>query len=127
MTKKILMVDDDAIMFNYFKLVVERLVPDTDIDIVTSVTGARTYLENTTPDLIILDQAMPGEPGLILLDYLAAREATIPVFMSTARPIGNEFYKKIRELNYKGNGEYLQRPNLPQEIADMVNSLLGYT
>jgi CheY-like chemotaxis protein len=63
--KKILVVDDDTETTNIFNLALNKL--GYEASVARNVPDAHAYLENNTPDVILLDIMMPGQSGLDLL------------------------------------------------------------
>ena len=73
-------------------------------------------LEDTLPDLIILDVMLPGESGLSVLRHLKERREwrDIPVIMATAK--GSE-YDKVESLD-AGADDYLVKPFGMMEMVE---------
>jgi DNA-binding response OmpR family regulator len=84
-------------------------------------------VEEVTPDLIILDDMMPGISGMDVCLRLKndPRHNTVPVIMHTA---GTRLRApdKVRAI---GADAILFKPTMPNEILDMVSRLLdkGYS
>lgn len=79
-------------------------------------------LEDTLPDLIILDVMLPGESGLSVLRHLKDRREwrDIPVIMATAK--GSE-YDKVESLD-AGADDYLVKPFGMMEMVSRVKAVL---
>jgi two-component system alkaline phosphatase synthesis response regulator PhoP len=79
-------------------------------------------LEDSRPDLIMLDIMLPGEDGISILERLRASSATaeIPVIMATAK--GTE-YDKVIGLD-KGADDYLVKPFGMMEMVSRVKAVL---
>ena len=112
------------------------LIVDDDRDIRTllqdylETNGYRTHgagdgaamwklLDNTKPDLIVLDLNLPGEDGLTLCRKLRAH-STLPVIMLTAR---SEPLDRILGLEM-GADDYLPKPFEPRELLARIRSVL---
>lgn len=82
----------------------------------------RVAMEQTTPDLILLDIMLPGENGISILKSLKAdsRTAGIPVIMATAK--GSE-YDKVIGLDL-GADDYLAKPFGMMEMVARVKAVL---
>ena len=82
----------------------------------------RVAIEQTTPDLILLDIMLPGEDGISILKALKAdsRTAAIPVIMATAK--GSE-YDKVIGLDL-GADDYLAKPFGMMEMVARVKAVL---
>ena len=79
-------------------------------------------LNDTTPDLILLDIMLPGEDGISILKKLKAQSSTadIPVIMATAK--GTE-YDKVIGLDL-GADDYLAKPFGMMEMVSRVKAVL---
>lgn len=112
------------------------LIVDDDRDIRTlladylETNGYRTHgaadgtamwklLDETKPDLIVLDLNMPGEDGLTLCRKLRAH-SNLPVIMLTAR---SEPLDRILGLEM-GADDYLPKPFEPRELLARIRSVL---
>ena len=87
-------------------------------------TGAqlRKALENTVPDLILLDIMLPDEDGNSLLRYLRAepRFARVPVIMLTARDTEDDTVTGLEE----GADDYIAKPFSMMELIARIKALL---
>jgi CheY-like chemotaxis protein len=75
------------------------------------------------PDVIVLDLMMPGITGYDVLEALQADDATsgIPVLVLTAKSL-----RADRERSHgMGAAAFLTKPFLPNELCEMVDSLLA--
>ncbi len=112
------------------------LIVDDDRDIRTlladylETNGYRTFgvadgvamwklLDETKPDLIVLDLNMPGEDGLTICRKLRAH-SDLPVIMLTAR---SEPLDRILGLEM-GADDYLPKPFEPRELLARIRSVL---
>ena len=83
---------------------------------------AELRLEESAPDLVILDWMLPGVSGLEICRRLRAREATrtLPVIMLTAR---GEEGERVRGLSV-GADDYVVKPFSVPELMARVRALL---
>jgi CheY-like chemotaxis protein len=75
------------------------------------------------PDVIVLDLMMPGITGYDVLEALQADDATsgIPVLVLTAKSL-----RADRERSHgMGAAAFLTKPFLPNELCELVDSLLA--
>ena len=92
--KKLLVVDDDADILEFLKVILE----DEGYTFVT--TDKDDYLEKLQdeplPDLILLDLLLSGKDGREIVKYLKTNEKTnhIPVIMFSAHPSAREITKQ---------------------------------
>tara|TARA_B100000780_G_scaffold266380_1_gene222545 strand:+ start:346 stop:1032 length:687 start_codon:yes stop_codon:yes gene_type:complete len=83
---------------------------------------ADNLVNETIPDLIVLDWMLPGMNGIDFLKRLRANSLTkkIPVIMLTAK---SEEDNKIMGLN-AGADDYLTKPFSPRELVARIKALL---
>ena len=84
--------------------------------------GAWDYLQQRTPQLLLLDWMLPDQSGLRLLSRLRADRnfSSLPVIMLTAKSMEED---KIAGLN-QGADDYITKPFSPRELAARVKALL---
>ncbi|ATW04293.1 hypothetical protein CHN51_12670 [Sphingorhabdus sp. YGSMI21] len=117
----ILFADDDALLGDlvYHKLEScghKVVVVDNGYSVLSAALRA-------LPDLIILDNRMPGLRGPEVLPVLKrqARTSAIPVLVLTSQTGKNAMAEAFRA----GAADYMAKPFLPQDLADRISSLLG--
>ncbi len=114
---RILIADDDEL--------IAELASEVLIDAghacgwVTSAAAAWTAVQRKRPDLLLLDQSMPGESGTTLLRRLRRSPALydLPVMMFTAMH-GDE--DKAQAI-YAGAQDFLSKPFDPFDLVRRVN------
>jgi two-component system response regulator ResD len=82
-------------------------------------TRARELLEQSSPDLVVLDLMLPGTDGLELCRWIRSR-SRLPVIMLTAR---GEESDRIVGLEL-GADDYVTKPFSPRELAARVRTVL---
>lgn len=89
---------------------------------VTSAAAAWQCLRHKRPDILLLDQSMPGETGMTLLRRLRQSRVyyDLPVIMFTAMSGEQDHIQAI----YAGAQDFLSKPFLPDELVMRVNRLL---
>lgn len=89
---------------------------------VDSASGAWAYLQQRSPQLLLLDWMLPDQSGLRLLSRLRADRsfAGLPVIMLTAKSMEED---KIAGLN-QGADDYITKPFSPRELSARVKALL---
>jgi len=117
----VLIVDDEPGLLRLFVGLVERL----DCETLQAKDGAAALeiLEHETPDLLILDLAMPEMSGSEVLEYVRSvpRLETMKVMILTARP------NLIPEIVQMGIDYWVSKPVMPKDFVEMVAELLnGY-
>jgi DNA-binding response OmpR family regulator len=80
-------------------------------------------LDQTTPDLIILDVMMPGMDGIELCRVIRGREETTktPILILSARGDAESIIKGMEA----GANDYLPKPILHHDLVTRVRSILG--
>ena len=81
--------------------------------------AARTAIERSEPDLVVLDVMLPGTDGLELCRWIRSTSG-LPVIMLTAR---GEEADRIVGLEL-GADDYITKPFSPRELAARVRSVL---
>ncbi|HEY5800893.1 MAG TPA: phosphate regulon transcriptional regulator PhoB [Burkholderiaceae bacterium] len=89
---------------------------------VGSCAEAWDYLQQRTPQLILLDWMLPDQSGLRLLSRLRGDRnfAQVPVIMLTAKSMEED---KIAGLN-TGADDYVTKPFSPRELTARIRALL---
>ena len=116
----VLVVDDEPIVRD----VVVRYLQRDGFDTLEAGDGesARKLIENSSPQLVVLDVMLPGTDGLALCRWIRSR-GELPVIMLTAR--GDEADRIIGlEL---GADDYVTKPFSPRELAVRVRTVLRRT
>lgn len=81
---------------------------------------ARAFVEQAAPGVIVLDLGLPDGEGLTLLEYIRAREGTVPVIVVTARDgLGD----CVRALN-SGADDYVTKPVAVPELVARIHAVL---
>ena len=118
--KTILIADDDEDL----RLLVQVTLEDPTYQIFTAEDGttALEVLQRDSPDLLIVDWAMPGLNGCEVVARLRSdpKTASIPVVMLTARE-GLEVREVTATLGLAG---YLVKPFSPLELINKVREVL---
>jgi DNA-binding response OmpR family regulator len=117
----ILFADDDPGMR---ALVVINLEAE-GFTVTTAVDGcsALEKIEQTRPDLVVLDVMMPGHDGLDVLRELRTRPdiAEIPVVLLTAKSTDADVWAGWQA----GADYYMTKPFKPEDLANFAHSILG--
>jgi DNA-binding response OmpR family regulator len=116
----VLVVDDEPIV----REVVARYLAHEGHRAIEAADGdaARTLIERSEPDLVVLDLMLPGMDGLALCSWIRGR-SELPVIMLTAR---GEEADRIVGLEL-GADDYVTKPFSPRELAARVRSVLRRT
>jgi len=117
---RILIADDDEL--------IAELASEVLIDAghacgwVTSAAAAWACVQRKRPDILLLDQAMPGESGMTLLRRLRRSPMLydLPVIMFTAMSGEQDEVQAI----YAGAQDFLSKPFDPVDLAARVGRLI---
>ncbi|MFM7379307.1 MAG: response regulator transcription factor [Erythrobacter sp.] len=117
---RILIADDDEL--------IAELASEVLIDAgyacgwVTSAAAAWTCVQKKRPDLLLLDQAMPGESGMTLLRRLRRSSVLydLPVMMFTAM---NGEQDQLQAI-YAGAQDFVYKPFEPANLVARVRRIL---
>lgn len=114
----VLVADDDPDIRRLVRLRLER----SGYRVVSANDGAEALavLADCSPDLAILDVAMPKLNGFEVTRALRARDAALPVVLLTARALEND----VEEGAAAGADAYITKPFSPQELELRVRDLV---
>lgn len=115
--KRILVVDDEPQIAEVLVAYLER--DGFEVTACGTVAAAMQALQQSTPDLLILDIMLPDGSGLDVLRAAAKPDARIPTIMLTAR---SEEADRIVGLEL-GADDYVTKPFSPREVVARVRSL----
>jgi len=122
MPKKILVVDDEPDIMDVATVRLRHLgyeiMPAVDAE------EALTYLQNDTPDLILLDLLLPKMQGDELCKKLKSDDKykDIPIILFTASAIRTSLPEDIKEM---GADDCIMKPFEPEELLFKVKKFIG--
>src|SRR6266566_2030138 len=118
MSEAILVVDDDAPI----RRMLERTLTAEGYRVATAVDGgaALATIEQSVPDLVVLDVGMPGVDGLAVCRRARARGLATPILLLTAR---DSLSDRVGGLD-AGADDYLVKPFETEELLARVLALL---
>ena len=119
--KKVVCIDDEAEMIDLVKFILGR----QDF-IVTGAPNGKVGLEGieeTQPDLVILDLMMPEMDGWEVYQHMQAREdmIDIPVIILTAKA---QSIDRVLGLHIARVNAYLTKPFKPQDLTELIDRVL---
>jgi two-component system, OmpR family, response regulator len=114
---RILVVDDDA---NVRRMVIEYL-SSHGFEVLEADGGSamRRQIEQTLPDLILLDVRLPGEDGLTIARFLRERYDVGIIMLTAARDVVD----RVVGLEI-GADDYVSKPFDPRELLARIKSLM---
>jgi len=115
---KIMIIDDSYTNRVLFKAVLEDL--DIDVIEVHSAMKGLKILDETNPDIILLDMCMPMMTGIDFLQELQHQNKHIPVIVISV--LDDQAY--IKQAFTYGASEYLIKP---VEIDELIRRISRYT
>jgi two-component system alkaline phosphatase synthesis response regulator PhoP len=149
MSKKVLVVDDDENTIRFLSVALR----ENGYEPITAYDGEEGFqrVEDSDPDLLVLDVMMPKRTGFVLFKQLRRNEKykDIPVIMLTAvadvleedesqadddtfeRPFDSlreSLKKTIRQMREEGlvrPEKFIDKPIDPEELVDAVRELIG--
>ncbi len=123
-TKRTVLIVDDSISARRASAQVMR---DAGYEVLTAIDGmdAVAVLEQTVPDVVLVDMEMPRMNGLELTAHLRARESTknIPIIMITSRSTE----KHRQQGDSAGVDAYLVKPFNEDQLLQHMDHLVGVT
>ena len=123
MTDVILIVDDEIGALTLIGIMLER--GGFEVIKARNAGEALMLLDETTPDLIILDVMMPGMDGIELCAVIRERPATgeTPILILSARGDAESIIRGMEA----GANDYIPKPILHHDLVSKVRSMLGQT
>ncbi len=93
-----------------------------DVECVGDAESALLVLDDCSPDLIVLEWDLPGQPGIALIRRLRAdaRTRDLPIIMLSARSGEAD---KVLALE-SGADDYITKPFSPRELIARIHALL---
>lgn len=120
--RKTVMVVDDSITM---RRVATKLLSRNNYDVITAKDGvdALAQLEDSHPDVMLLDIEMPRMDGFELASHMRNEERyrDIPIIMITSRT-GSKHREHALEL---GVNKYMGKPYQEEELIDNISALVG--
>lgn len=118
MPGSILIVDDE----NNMRFVIGRALMEAGHDVCEASSGAAALkmIEKSTPDMVLLDQRMPGMDGLSTLKEIKKRQPDMPVVMLTAHGKVEDAVTAMKS----GASDYLTKPFDVEELKLAVEKAL---
>ena len=119
MSPHVLIVDDEASIRDMVRMALE--LDDFEVSDASSAHAAVKILENTSPDLILLDWMMPGISGIDFAKRLRRDDKSqVGIIMLTARDSEEDL---IRGLDV-GADDYVKKPFSTKELISRINAVL---
>jgi two-component system, OmpR family, phosphate regulon response regulator PhoB len=120
MAARILIVEDESAIAELVALHCKHA--GFEAQVVGAVLDARDVVDETLPDLVVLDWMLPDKPGIDFARELRRDERTrdLPILMLTARADEDD---KVRGLEV-GADDYVTKPFSPKELVARIKALL---
>jgi DNA-binding NtrC family response regulator len=118
--KKILVLDDDRIVLESCKRVLEK--EGFTVFLVSNVKEAVEHLKAGQFDLMVLDIKMPERDGLYLLDKIKGKSLSgirsdLPVVVMSGYPTPDTIHESLA----RGAGDFLEKPFTPDELISSIH------
>jgi DNA-binding response OmpR family regulator len=117
-TKSVLWVDDEAELLEPHRLFLRDR--GFDVQMATNAADAIELLRRRPFDLLLLDEQMPGTPGLAVVREVRELAPTLPIVMVTK----SEEDATLRDAIGQNVAEYLLKPVNPRQVLAAVTRLL---
>lgn len=116
---KILVVDDDPIVLDSCKLVLEA--EGFDIASVPSADKALETMENDDFDLLLVDVKMPEHDGIYLMQEIEKKWPQIPIVVMSGYPTPETIANGMK----MGAAKFIPKPFTPDELLETVRQVIG--
>lgn len=120
--KKVLIVDDAAIMRKLIRVSFEKYGYNQFEEAATGVEALRK-MKYFLPDLITLDINMPDGSGIELIPEFRALHPDVKILMITSEGKG----KNVIDSVYAGANQFLVKPFSAETFSNVLNALEGST
>ena len=118
--KRVLLVDDHAVVRKGLKQILEEAVSDIDIAEAADGSEAITIVKQGSWDALILDISLPGLSGLDVLKRIRAERKQLPILVLSMHP---EEQYGIRVLRAGASG-YLTKSCAPEKLVEALTHIL---
>jgi DNA-binding NtrC family response regulator len=115
---KILIVDDDPIVLDSCRLILEA--EGFDVFVVPSAKKALDAMKNDHFDLLLIDVKMPGHDGMYLMKEVKERWPEIPVIVMSGYPTPETITDGIA----MGAAKFIAKPFTPDELLEIVRQVI---
>lgn len=123
MAKKIMLVDDETELRNLVAMRLESF----GYEVLHAGNGdeALILLDDTLPDLVLLDVMMPGKNGYEVCNDIKTNEKTshIPIILFTAKPDQKERLKS--NYDFMAADDYILKPFEPEDLLIKIKRFIG--
>ena len=121
--KKILVVDDDRIVLDSCRRVLET--EGYRVSVVSSAREAIEFLETEYIDLMIMDVKMPEKDGTFILEKIREKWPLeywpeLPVLVMSGYPTPDT----IHDIRKRGARDFIPKPFTPDELLEAVHKAL---
>ncbi|MGB2874587.1 MAG: response regulator [Gaiellaceae bacterium] len=117
--KRVLVVDDDESI----RTLLRMTLADDAYEVTEAADGTEVMdlLDQSLPDLVLLDWKMPGRHGAFVLDDLKGRYPKLPVIVLTAE--GRDTQRALADALRAD--AFLTKPFSPLQLLETIERLLG--
>lgn len=124
MAKKILIIEDDAAIYNNYRIELE--LKGYKVSNVSDGNLGFDAVKTQLPDLVLLDLVLPGKNGLQILEDVKTNAETKKTRIIILTNFGNE--ENVSKALELGAEDYIMKYNIvPADLSAKVMSLLGDT
>lgn len=117
--RKILIIEDEGDICLLLNIMLKK--DEIDLEHVRTIAGAKEFLVNETPDLILLDNKLPDGFGVDLINYIRFNYPQIKILMiSGFKP------SAVKEVAlFAGADGFLEKPFTREQVYSSVQALLN--
>lgn len=115
---RILIVEDNALLRHH--LTVQLKETGHQVDAAADAKEADYFLQESNPDIAIVDLGLPGEDGLSMIRRWRQNNIKLPILILTAR---ERWQEKVVALN-SGADDYVTKPFHLEEILARIQALM---
>jgi len=119
LTKRILIIDDEADFAGTMQLLLEQ----EGFDVEVALSGPKGIEKAGDYDLILLDLKMPGMSGIEVMKEIRRKIGDKPVIVVTGMDLSEKEKKELTGSEYAD--DLIEKPASPVELVKHINLILG--
>lgn len=119
---ELLLIDDHPLFSDALAVSLRMALPSAEVNCRYSVAEAMDYLnQDSLPDLVLVDLAMPGQSGLDFIEQCRERHSALPIIACS----GQEAIGPIRRALALGANAFLSKREHPEAILRAIEQTLA--
>jgi len=118
-TPKILVIDDEDMMFKLLEISVKQL--GYHMIKTSNTSDFNKMIEEEGIDALILDYLMPVKNGLDVAKEIRTRHPRLPIIFLTSKQLTTDETRQVVQLGM----DYIRKPFIPQQISSKIKEVIS--